>query len=87
VVDRITIPSANRPFVDEEGILTSQSRTFIRSIFIQALIIGTGSPEGVVIAEIGSSYMDRTGTTGNIKYIKRDADDGAGDRSIGWILV
>lgn len=87
MVDRITIPSANRPFVDEEGILTSQSRTFIRSIFIQALIIGTGSPEGVVIAEIGSSYMDNTGAAGSILYIKRDADDGAGDKSIGWIAV
>lgn len=87
MADRITIPSANRPFVDEEGILTSQSRTFIRSIFIQALIIGTGSPEGVVIAEIGSRYMDNTGTTGSILYIKRDADDGAGDKSIGWIAI
>jgi len=87
MVDRITIPSANRPFVDEKGILTSQSRTFIRSVFIQALIIDSGSPEGVIEAEIGSSYMDKTGVAGSILYIKRDADDGAGDKSIGWILV
>ena len=25
--------------------------------------------------------------TGSILYIKRDPDDGAGDKSIGWILV
>ena len=87
MVDRISIPSANRPFVDEDGILTSQSRTFLREVFIQALIVGTGSPEGVVEAEIGSRYMDRTGVAGAILYIKRDADDGAGDKSIGWILV
>lgn len=87
MVDRISIPSANRPFVDDKGILTSQSRTFIRSLFIQALIIDSGSPEGVIEAEIGSSYMDNTGTAGNILYIKRDTDDGAGNKSIGWILV
>ncbi len=87
MVVRISIPSANRPFVDDNGILTSQSRAFLREIFIQALIVGTGSPEGVVEAEITSRYMDDTGTTGNILYIKRDADDGAGDKSIGWILV
>jgi len=87
MVVRVSIPSANRPFVDEDGILTSQSRAFLREVFVQALIIDTGSPEGVIEAEIGSSYMDRTGTTGSILYIKRDADDGAGDKSIGWILI
>ena len=86
MVDRISIPSANRPFVDEDGILTSQSRTFIRSVFIQALIIDTGSPEGVIEAEIGSSYMDSAGVAGAILYIKRD-DNIGGDKSQGWILV
>ena len=87
MVVRISIPSANRPFVDDKGILTSQSRAFLREVFIQALIIDSGSPEGVIEAEIGSSYMDKTGVAGSILYIKRDADDGAGDKSIGWILV
>ena len=87
MVDRISIPSANRPFVDDKGILTSQSRAFLREVFIQALIIDSGSPEGVVEAEISSMYMDKTGTAGSILYVKRDADDGAGDKSIGWILV
>jgi len=87
MVDRISILSTDRPIVESDGTLTSQSRTFFRELFTQSLIIGTGSPEGVVIAEIGASYMDDTGTAGNIKYIKRDADDGAGDKSQGWILV
>ena len=87
MVDRITQISLDRPVVEEDGSLTLQSRTFFKTLSAQALIIGTGSPEGVVIAEIGASYMDNTGTTSNIKYIKRDADDGAGDKSIGWILV
>jgi len=87
MVVRISIPSANRPFVDEDGILTSQSRTFLREVFIQALIIGEGSPEGSVEAEIGATYQDSLGVVGAIRYAKRDTDDGAGDKSIGWILV
>ena len=47
---------------------------------------GVGSPEGVVEAKQKRLYMDETGTTGNILYIKRDADI-AGDRSRGWIRV
>jgi len=87
VVDRITQISFDRPVVESDGSLTPQSRTFFKTLTNQALIIGTGSPEGVVIAEIGASYMDDTGTAGGIMYIKRDADDGAGDKSIGWVLV
>ncbi len=87
MVDRITKLSADRPVVEEDGSQTSQSRTFFRTLEAQALIIGSGSPEGVVIAEIGASYQDSAGTAGNIRYAKRDADDGAGDKSIGWILV
>ena len=84
---RTSILSTDRPIIESDGSLTSQSRVFFREIWTQSLIIGTGSPEGVVEAEIGASYMDDAGTTGNIKYIKRDADDGLGDKSKGWILV
>jgi hypothetical protein len=87
VATRIPILSTDRPVVEDDGSLTSQSRTFFRSIWVQSLIIGAGSPEGVVEAEIGASYMDNTGSAGSILYIKRDADDGAGDKSIGWILT
>ena len=84
---RITTISLDRPIVEENGSLTSQSRAFFRALFIQSLIIDTGSPEGVVQAEQGASYMDDTGTAGAILYIKRDNDDGAGDKTKGWILV
>ena len=87
MADRITKLSSDRPIVEEDGSQTSQSRIFFRTLEVQALIIGPGSPEGVVIAEIGASYQDSAGTAGNIRYAKRDADDGAGDKSIGWILV
>jgi len=86
VVDRVSVPSANRPYVDENGILTSQSRTFLRSIWVQALIIGTGSPEGVVAAEEGSTYQDNNGVAGSVRYAKM-VDNIGGDKSMGWVLV
>ena len=87
VETRITTISLDRPIVEGDGSLTLQSRTFFRALFVQSLIIGTGSPEGVVESEQGASYMDDAGVAGAIKYIKRDNDDGAGDKTKGWILV
>lgn len=87
MVDRITEISFDRPIIEDDGTLTLQSRTYFRTLTNQALIVGTGSPEGVIEAEIGSSYMDDAGLAGAILYVKRDADDGAGDKTIGWILT
>lgn len=86
VVDRITELSTDRPVVEEDGSLTLQSRTFFKTITNQALIVGTGSPEGVVVAEIGSTYQDNSGAAGSIRYAKRD-DNVLGDKSKGWILI
>jgi len=51
-----------------------------------SVLTGSGSPEGVVEARPTRLYMDTAGTSGNILYIKRDADI-SGDRKMGWILV
>ena len=86
MADRITILSTDRPIVESDGSLTVQSRTFFRSIYIQALIIGEGSPEGAVEAEKGSTYQDDLGVAGAIRYAKRD-NDILGDKTKGWILI
>lgn len=49
-------------------------------------ILGEGNPEGSVDAVQGASYIDTTGTTGSILYVKRDADISS-DTTQGWILV
>lgn len=84
--ETITRINAVAPIVDNDGYPVQQFRTFILQVQERGLIIGTGSPEGVVEAEQGVEYMDTTGTAGAIKYIKRDANIG-GDKSQGWILV
>lgn len=83
---KITGLPATRPIVDSRGMLTQEARSFFRVIIDRSLIIGTGSPDGVIEADQGAEYMDDAGTHGNIKYIKRDSSL-AGDRSKGWILV
>ena len=82
----ISSPSATRSIVDASGLQTQEMRTWVKVITNRALIIGTGSPEGVVEALQGSSYMDDTGTAGSVLYVKRDSNTG-GDTALGWILV
>ena len=53
-----------------------------RIVNLNTPIKGTGSPEGVVMADEDQMYRDTTGSTGNILYIK---NTGSGDT--GWILL
>jgi len=87
VATRISILSTDRPIVENDGSLTPQSRIFFREIFTQSLIVGEGNPEGVVEAEVGATYQDSLGIAGAIRYAKRDVDDGAGNKTMGWILI
>lgn len=79
-----TLNAAN-PIVEENGTMTQQFRTFMLGVGT-APIIGTGSPEGAVEALQYSEYIDSTGISGSIKYIKMQAEIG-GDRSKGWVLI
>lgn len=86
MVRRVAQPDPNKPIVDSIGSQSEQMRVWTRVITNQALIIGSGNPEGIVEAEEGATYQDNTGTAGNIRYAKRDTDIG-GDRTKGWVLV
>ena len=87
MVNRVPTITLTRPLVDKSGIATQDLRSWLVSAGIQLTITGTGSPEGVIEAEVLSEYMDDTGTAGSIKYIKRDIDNGSGDKRFGWILI
>lgn len=75
--------NASFPAVDDSGRLTDAFRTFLLE---SDPLTGTGSPEGVVSARQFRFYIDATGVSGSILYVKRDPDVG-GDRSQGWIAV
>lgn len=82
----IPVPEQVQAITDTEGRMLQTFRIWVELITQLDLIVGTGSPEGVVEARQGREYMDDAGTAGGIKYIKRD-DDIGGDKTLGWILV
>lgn len=84
---RLFQPSSSRPLVNDDLSPSAQFNSWLAIVTSQALMIGTGSPEGVTGAKQLSLYMDDAGIAGAILYIKRDADDGLGDTTKGWILV
>ena len=81
----IVAPNPNQFILDEQGRMTQVFRTWTQGITRLDLIVGTGSPEGVVSAGQGRRYMDQTGAPGSVQYIKRDAAIG-GDDTMGWSL-
>jgi hypothetical protein len=89
--------SFDKPIIEVDATLTLQSRNYFLALDstiqalraeleFQTLIVGTGSPEGVVDALPTKRYMDDAGVANTIWYIKRDADI-AGDTTKGWILT
>jgi len=86
MVTRITQPPTDRPIVEGDGSQSIQMRSWTKTITDQSLIIGAGNPEGVINATEGATYQDSSGTTGNIRYAKRD-DNILGDKTKGWVLT
>ena len=72
------------PIVDSNGVLTQQAQSFFETIANRALVIGSGSPDGIVSASKGAEYMDENGAPGAIKWIKKFNEVG-GDASLGWV--
>jgi len=74
------------PIVNKDGKAEPRFHTMMLKLLQLPIIIGGGSPEGVVSASVTRLYMDTAGTAGNILYIKRD-EHISNDRTQGWILV
>jgi hypothetical protein len=70
----------------EDGSLQPAFQLFSKSLANRALIISSGSPDGVIEANQGALYMDDTGVTGAILYVKKSTDV-AGNKTQGWVLV
>lgn len=77
---------ANTQIVDENGIMTDEFQRWVTSVTNEGLIVGTGSPEGVIEATVGREYLDDTGLAGAVKFIKQLPDIG-GDRTQGWVAI
>lgn len=79
--------NTNQPIVDPaNGFVTDTFRLYLLQVTARALLIGTGSPSGVVEAVQGTEYLDETGAAGSVKWIKQ-VSDVAGDRTLGWVAI
>ena len=74
------------PIVTEGRFATDELQRTFNELTNNLRLIGTGSPEGVVEAFQYSEYIDTTGSSGSIKYIKMQASIG-GDTTMGWVLI
>jgi len=72
--------------ITQDDLMTDAFQRWMSQVSRLDLIIGTGSPEGVIEATVGRDYLDTTGTTGAVKFVKQLADIG-GDRKQGWVAV
>jgi hypothetical protein len=82
----IVAPNISLPIINKDGTMTDQFQRWTLQVSRLDLIVGTGSPEGVVEALIGQEYMDDTPSASPVKYIKQAADI-AGDRTKGWVGI
>jgi hypothetical protein len=71
------------PLVDDQGMATDIFRFWLNS---RDPLTGAGSPEAVVTASQFTFYINTSGATGTLLYIKMLPDIG-GDKSQGWVAV
>lgn len=81
----IPTPDA-RIAITESGVMTDAFQRWVSDMTRLDLIVGTGSPEGVIEANVGREYLDDTGAAGAVKFIKQ-LPDIAGDRTMGWVAI
>ena len=86
MVDRVSTPSPVTPVVEEDGTMAPFFTSYMQTITERAMIIGSGSPEGVIEAVKGALYMDEDAASGDVLYVKRLADI-SGDNTQGWRAV
>lgn len=77
---------SNTPITNDDGMMSDVFQRWMSQVTRNDLIVGTGSPEGVIDALVGREYLDDTGLAGAVKFIKQLPDIG-GDRTQGWVAI
>lgn len=78
--------SASQPLVDPAGLPQQAFREWAVRVTNSMVIVGTGSPEGVLTAAQYTLYVDETVPLVPVTYRKMLPEVG-GDRSKGWAAV
>jgi len=64
-------PDPTVPIVTDRGMMVDRLRQFFVDASKLPILSGSGSPEGVIAAEVTRLYMDEDGTSGSVLYIKQ----------------
>lgn len=78
--------NAGQPIVEDDGTMAQAFRTWALQVSNNLLIVGTGSPEGVVEAPQYSLYLDEAVPLTPVQYRKMLPESG-GDRKNGWAAL
>ncbi len=83
--ERVTL-NFNTPLVYRDGTATPYLQTQLLKLAAAIPIIGSGSPEGAVLAPVYSLYIDETDPLVPVQYRKM-LDELSGDRKNGWVQL
>ena len=90
MVAQVAALTTDRPIIEQSGESNEEMREWTQLITDRVNFLipikGRGAPEGVVEALEDRMYRDTLGVASSIMYVKT-ADDVAGDKTLGWILV
>ena len=79
------IISPDNQLVDDSGISTQRTQIWLDQVTDLQIITGTGTPEGIVSANVSRLYLQTDGTDGAVLFIKQLSDIG-GDPKYGWVV-
>jgi len=80
------VKPGNEQLYDKSGRPSAKQFQWLQLVTDLDMILGTGSPEGVVEAREKRFYADRSGGAGSTLYLKVQ-NAIAGDRTTGWVLI
>lgn len=84
---RTSAPTRIQSFVDKEGSITLRVSEWLNIVNLFLPIEGTGSPEGVIEARVGQTFIDTSANTSSgFLYMKQKADI-SGNRKNGWRIA
>lgn len=83
---RLIVPPHPGLAIVDEGHMELHFQTWTQQLTELEIVGGSGSPEGTVSAKQKTLYMDVSGATGSVLYIKR-LPDIDGDDTMGWRLI
>jgi hypothetical protein len=83
---KVAAPDYQLQIVDSQLRQLREFNDWVNEVNLSIPLLGEGDPEGIVDAIQGQIFIDTTGASGSILYVKKLAAIG-GDDTQGWIAA